>query len=99
MLKAVRSYLAYDGTADATLTVRTRGRGANGKLVHATVAMPGDPGIYVTALCAAETTLAMLECARGAAALPPGFTTPMHACGDVLVARLKAAKGVTVECA
>ena len=34
-----------------------------------------------------------------AAALPPGFTTPMHACGDVLVARLKAAKGVTVECA
>ena len=35
----------------------------------------------------------------GAAALPPGFTTPMHACGDVLVARLKAAKGVTVECA
>ena len=72
------------------------------KVAHST-------SIYVTALCAAETALAVLDCAmetgctndvvHGAAgSLPVGFTTPLHACGDVLIDRIKKAKGTVVRC-
>ena len=38
----------------------------------------------------------VLEACR--APLPGGFTTPMHACGDALAARLHKAPGAVVHC-
>lgn len=109
LLRLIASVPPYAGSNDGSVLVRTRARGANGAIVNAHVELPGDPGIYVTALCAAETALAVLDCAmetgctndvvHGAAgSLPVGFTTPLHACGDVLVERIKKAKGTVVRC-
>ena len=54
------------------------------------------------AVCCAETALALLDALRsaktgGAPPLPAGFTTPAHAVGDALAARLKAVKGACIE--
>ena len=83
--------------------MRTRAKGHTGHVANVTVELPGDPGIHVTALCAAETALALLEAVRngrnGSAddGPPPGFTTPMHACGEELAARLARARGAVVH--
>lgn len=114
LLQLVTKYLNYPGDPHSRTHVRTRGVGASGDVVHAVVSLPGDPGIYCTALCMAETALAMLDTAQGsttpptpgssgdegagAQGLPAGFTTPLHACGEALVARLGRAKGATVQC-
>lgn len=106
LLRWVQATLQYDGDADATLIVRTRATGANGAVAQARLTMRGDPGIYVTATCLAETALAMLDCcasrggaggAGGPTALRAGFTTPMAACGEVLAERIRKSAGTSVE--
>lgn len=104
ILHVVQSYVKYDGDANATLIVRTRAKGSNGELAFARLTMKGDPGIYVTATCLAETALAMLECqnragsgVEGASGLPAGFMTPMAACGEVLAQRITKSHGTKVS--
>ena len=101
-LKFIGTYLNYGGDANTTLIVRTRAKGANGSVCNIHLELPGDPGIHATAVCCAETALALLDALRsaktgGAPPLPAGFTTPAHAVGDALAARLKAVKGACIE--
>lgn len=63
----------------------TTGTGADGRRARVTMGFDGDPGNYVTALCAAETALAL-----GGPGQPgrTGVLTPSTAVGGDLVSRL-----------
>lgn len=65
----------------------TTGTGADGRRARVTMGFDGDPGNYVTALCAAETALAL---ALGGPGQPgrTGVLTPSTAVGGDLVSRL-----------
>lgn len=80
---------SYGGNAKASFFVKTRAR-AGHLSAHVTFSCPGDPGIYATALMAAETSLAMVAASKGET-LQAGFTTPVAALGQALVEQLTAA--------
>jgi len=89
--------LGYAGRRDVQVVVRTRGTALTGQMAHATLTFAGDPGIFLTAQCACETAIGMVEAAKGGA-MPSGFITPVLALGNALAARLKKA-GVQIDCA
>jgi len=99
ILRLITDYLAYPGDPLSRVSVRTRGKGADGRTTDVLLEIPGDPGVYCTALCMAETALAVLDAAKsgGPRTLPKGFTTPAEACGDALAARLQKAKGCVLR--
>jgi hypothetical protein len=80
---------SYAGNPKASFLVKTRARSGK-KSAHVTFFCPGDPGIYATALMAAETSLAMVAAAKRGTLLP-GFTTPVATLGQALVEQLTAA--------
>ena len=84
------------GSPRARTLVTTRGRGANGAVVHSVMDVPGDAGVYATALLACETALSLLDRLGAGGALSAGFSTPAVAVGIELEARLKAS-GVRVS--
>jgi len=85
---------SYQGDVASSFAVLTR-VSCGKRAVDVTFACPGDPGIYGTALLAAECSLGLVDATRRGA-LAPGFTTPAIALGDALVDRLRAA-GCTIE--
>ena len=79
---------SYGGSRAPTIVVTTTGHGAAGASATATLRVRGDAGIVATAALCGEVALAMVE-AAAAGGLKAGFTTPVGALGDALLARLE----------
>ncbi len=98
---------SYAGSRAARTRFRTRAVAAvDGACPAAQVelVLPGDGGIYATALLALTCGRAMLDVLDGHAkayagqtTLPAGLCTPVEALGDALVARLRGVPGVQLE--
>jgi len=91
--RLVARFIAMVGAAGsprARTLVTTRGRGANGAIVHSVMDVPGDAGVYATALLACETSLSLLDRLGAGNAISAGFVTPAVAVGIELEERLKA---------
>jgi len=80
------SSYSYKGHAKASITFKMRAS-VPGKSAVIQFSCPGDPGIYATALMAAESSLALAAAAK-ADQLKGGFTTPVVALGDRLCQHL-----------
>ncbi|KAH8072565.1 oxidoreductase [Aureococcus anophagefferens] len=79
---------SYGGSRAPTVVVATTGHGAAGASATATLRVRGDAGIVATAALCGEVALATVE-AAAAGGLKAGFTTPVGALGDELLARLE----------